>query len=128
MASEEMAKITRKSQSAIRVYCLPEERAVIQYNARRAGLDVSRFLREVGQGYEIHGIVDCEQVLKMSGINGDLGRLGGLLKLWLSDDPRAAKFGPETIRAVLHKIEADADEIGRIMQSVVTRTKSDGFG
>ena len=49
----------------------------------------------------------------------DLGRLGGLLKLWLTDDPRTARFGDATILALLGRIEATQDEMSRLMKSVV---------
>ncbi len=35
---------------------------------------------------------DIEQVQELSQVNGDLGRLGGLLKLWLSMTERARNF------------------------------------
>lgn len=97
-------KITRKNSPPIKVYCLPEERAEIEANARRAGVSVAHYLREVGQGYQV---------------NGDLGRLGGLLKLWLTDDPRTSRFGEATILALLGRIEATQDEMSRLMKSVV---------
>ncbi|WP_439100127.1 conjugal transfer transcriptional regulator TraJ [Citrobacter freundii] len=77
------------------------------------------YLREVGQGYEIKGITDYERVRELARINGDLGRLGGLLKLWLTDDVRTAKFGEATILALLGRIEATQDEMGRVMKAVV---------
>lgn len=66
----------------------------------------ARYLREVGQAYHIFGFVDYEQIRKLTRFNGDLGRLGGLLKLWLADDLRTVQFGQSTILAVLSKIEA----------------------
>jgi hypothetical protein len=36
-------------------------------------------------------------------INGDLGWLGGLLKLWLSNDERATHFGYTQLQVVLGK-------------------------
>ena len=68
-------------------------------------MSVARFLREVGRGYRVRGIVDFEQVRELARINGDLGRLGGLLKLWLTDDVRTARFGEATVQAVLERIE-----------------------
>lgn len=44
-------KPTRKGSNPIKVYCLPEERAAIETNARRAGHSASTYLRLVGQGY-----------------------------------------------------------------------------
>lgn len=113
-------KPTRKSCTPIKVYCLPSEKAVIKENAAAAGKSVSSFLLAVGQGYHISGIVDYEQVRELSKINGDLGRLGGLLKLWLTNDERAARFGDSTIKAVLSRIENTQDEMATIMMSVVT--------
>jgi len=110
---------TRKNSTPIKVYCLPEERALIEQNAAAAGLSLSAFLLAVGQGYEVHGITDYERVRELARINGDLGRLGGLLKLWLTDDVRTAKFGEATILALLDRIDATRDEMGRVMQSIV---------
>jgi hypothetical protein len=112
-------KTTRKGSPPIKVYCLPEERERIEANARAAGLSLSAFLLAVGQGYRVQGITDYEQVRELARINGDLGRLGGLLKLWLTDDVRTAKFGEATIRALLARIEATQDDMGRVMHSVV---------
>lgn len=112
-------KTTRKGSPPIKVYCLPDERERIEANARAAGLSLSAFLLAVGQGYRVQGITDYEQVRELARINGDLGRLGGLLKLWLTDDVRTAKFGEATIRTLLNRIEATQDEMGRVMHSVV---------
>jgi len=110
---------TRKSSPPIKVYCLPEERARIEANAKAAGMSLARFLREVGQGYRVKSVVDYEQVRALARINGDLGRLGGLLKLWLSNDERTAPVGEATLRALLSKIEATQDEMARTMMAVV---------
>ncbi|EHW7386087.1 conjugal transfer transcriptional regulator TraJ [Escherichia coli] len=112
-------KTTRKGSPPIKVYCLPDERALIEENAKRAGMSVGGYLREVGQGYQITGIVDYEHVRELARINGDLGRLGGLLKLWLTDDVRTARFTDATILALLAKIEEKQDELGKVMMGVM---------
>lgn len=103
----------------LRVPVLPEEREEIEQMAQQAGMSVARYLREVGQGYAIKGVVDMGHVREMARINGDLGRLGGLLKLWLTNDERTATFGEATIRAVLNKIEKNQDDLAKVMMSVV---------
>ena len=112
-------RITRKGSPPIKVYCLPEERELIEANAKMAGISVARYLRDVGQGYQIKCVMDYEYVRELVRVNGDLGRLGGLLKLWLTDDPRTARFGDATILALLGRIEATQDEMSRLMKSVV---------
>ncbi|WP_447078076.1 conjugal transfer transcriptional regulator TraJ [Shewanella algae] len=119
MMNDKAKRITRKSSTPIKVYCLPEEKEHIEVQAKRAGMSAARYLREVGQGYKIKGVVDFEQVRELARINGDLGRLGGLLKLWLTDDVRTAQFGQSTILAVLSKIEATQEEMGKVMTKVV---------
>ena len=111
---------TRKGSPPIKVYCLPEERRQIEANANAAGLSLSTYLLNVGIGYQIRGVIDHKQVEELARINGDLGRLGGLLKLWLTDDERTAQFGKATIRAVLSRIEATQDQMIELMKTVIT--------
>lgn len=112
-------KVTRKGSPPIKVYCLPDERAAVQAKADAAGLSLSAYLLRVGMGYEIQGILDHRRVHDLAKVNGDLGRLGGLLKLWLTNDARVAEFTPATIRALLGKIEATQDDLRAVMTQVV---------
>lgn len=112
-------KITRKNSPPIKVYCLPEERSLIESISAQAGLSVSTYLREVGQGYRIQGITDAEQVRELVRVNGDLGRLGGLLKLWLTNDVRVANVGVNTIIAVLKRIETTQEQMSTLMESIL---------
>ena len=70
-------------------------------------------------GYQVRGILDHKRVEELARINGDLGRLGGLLKLWLTDDARAMAFGETTIRAILSRIEDTQTEMHDVMRAVV---------
>jgi hypothetical protein len=108
-----------KRKQHLRVPVFPEEKDLIEQQSRRSGMSVARYLREVGQGYHISGVVDYEQVRELARINGDLGRLGGLLKLWLTNDERTAQFGEGTIRAVLSRILVTQDLMGKVMMTVV---------
>jgi hypothetical protein len=110
--------ITRKAHH-LRVPVLPEEAVEIRRLAAAAGLPVAAYLRNVGLGYRLHGKLDQLRVEELVRVNGDLGRLGGLLKLWLTDDPRTARFGETTILAVLSKIEDTQLQMQRIMRDVV---------
>jgi hypothetical protein len=100
-----MTKPTRKNSPPIKVYCLPEERLQLESQARASCSSLSAYLLHVGLGYRIQGILDQERIDTLHRINGDLGRLGGLLKLWLTDDVRVEAFGEATIRALLSRIE-----------------------
>jgi len=112
-------RITRKSGRHLRVPVLPDEEHEMKRRAAAAGLSVAAYLRNVGLGYEVRGILDHQRVGDLAKVNGDLGRLGGLLKLWLSDDAKVAQFDATTIRVLLGKIEDTQGELRRVMQSVV---------
>ena len=108
-----------KRKHHLRVPVFKAEQSAIEENANRAGMSVARYLREVGMGYQIQGVVDYERVKELAKINGDLGRLGGLLKLWLTDDVRTARFGVDTITAVLDRVVQTQAEMSAVMTKVV---------
>lgn len=97
-------KPTRKHGRHLRVPVLPEEESLIKSNAAQSGLTIAEYLRRVGMGTELKSLADKDAVLELSKINADLGRLGGLLKLWLTDDAKVAHFSDETIRTLLRRL------------------------
>jgi hypothetical protein len=113
----EMKRPTRLRQ--LHVPVLPDEEAAIKKMAASTGLPVAAYLRNVGLGYQVRSILDNKRVEELARINGDLGLLGGLLKLWLTDDQRAAQYGERLIRALLNKIENTMDLMLGIMRTVV---------
>jgi hypothetical protein len=112
-------KTNRKDYQPIKVYCFPDERETIEEQARSTGLSKSSYLLRVGMGYPIRSIVDHRQVEELVRINGDLGRLGGLLKLWLSNEKSIGGIDARTIRETLQKIDRTQDQMVALMQKVL---------
>ena len=117
----EDSKSTRKNSPPIKVYCLPEEARAIKAQARSVGLPVAAYLRNVGLGIEVRSVLDYRRIDDLAKINGDLGRLGGLLKLWLTNDERLPGIRTEEVRGVLAKIEHNQDALRAIIQKVLIR-------
>lgn len=109
----------RKDYPPIKVYCFPDEKQAIEQQAVSTGLSKSSYLLRVGMGYPIRSIVDHHQVEELVKINGDLGRLGGLLKLWLSKDTPIAGIEARTVRETLKKIDTAQDQMLALMQRVI---------
>ena len=103
----------------LKVVVSQAEAAQIAEYAQAADLSVSAYLRRLGLGYEPKSKLDRQLILELIRLNGDQGRLGGLLKLWLTDDERTAQFGKATIRAVLSRIEATQDQMIELMKRVI---------
>ncbi|KTD04009.1 conjugal transfer relaxosome component TraJ [Legionella geestiana] len=95
---------TRKNGRHLRVPVLPDEETQIKANAANAGLSIAEYLRRISLGYQLQSAIDKDHVIQLAKINADVGRLGGLLKLWLTQDKRVAHFDHATIMTLLKKI------------------------
>ncbi len=93
-------------QKRLRVPVLIKEEAEIKAKAQDAGLSVAEYLRNLGLGYQVPSVIDNRQVDALLKINGDLGRLGGLIKLWLTNDERTQLIGKSQLHLTLDSIRS----------------------
>lgn len=100
----EEAKSSKRRQH-LRVPVFPEEKAIISEKASAARLSMAAYLRRVGCGYSVESVVDLEAVNRLLKSSADLGRLGGLLKLWLTSDEHLHRIPAREVRAVLANVE-----------------------
>lgn len=75
----------RRRGKPIEVWVNDEEKAQINARAEQSGLSRSGYLRAVGLNYPIRSVLDLAAVADLAKVNGDLGRIAGLLKLWLTE-------------------------------------------
>lgn len=115
----EKDKTATRKYRHLRVPVLEEEKVIIEQNAKKAGLAVAAYLRNLGLGYRITGIVDNHKVEELIHINADLGRLGGLLKMWLANEDRAKRFGKAHILNILERIDKTQDIMREAIKQVV---------
>lgn len=109
---------TRKNGRHLRVPVLSSEEIQIKSNAATAGLSIAEYLRRISLGYQIQSSVDKDYILQLAKINGDLGRLGGLLKLWLTQDKRVAHFDLHTVKTLLNRIQATQDAMLEVVKKL----------
>ena len=98
----------------------PDEARAIDERARAAGGSRASFLRQLALGYEPRPVVDHDSIQQLLRIAGDLGRLGGLLAMFLKDDRRLERFHGNQVRAA---VEQAVQEV-RDSQSVLRETAS----
>ena len=106
----------RDRKHPLKVVVSAKERETIQENAKAARLSVSAFLRNLGMGHQPSSSFDREAIRKMVKLHADQGRLGGLLKLWLSEQPGKAVSVGE-VRSVLFQIESLQQELARLVMA-----------
>lgn len=81
----------------------------IAASAAQAGLSISQFVRRVCLGLTVESRVDAQAVRELVKLNADMGRIGGLLKMWLaSTDMHAGE-----VRALLDELKVLKDELAR---------------
>ncbi len=115
----------RRRDRSVQFRATAEEVAAITAQARAVGLSVGAYLRAVGTGYQPRSVVDRDQVDAMLRVNGDLGRLGGLLKLWLSDDAKLSQFDRGQIRQAILSALRRIDENQGSLRTVIGRALRD---
>lgn len=76
---------TRPRGTRIDVWVTEGELAELADRADQAGMSRSAYLRTTGLNHKIRSVYDLRAVSDMGKVNGDLGRIAGLLKLWLAD-------------------------------------------
>lgn len=112
----------RRNTQPIRVWVTADEKAGIEEMARSTGNSTSAFLRKVGLGYEVRSILDYSRAQDLVKVNADLGRLGGLLKLWLTNDKRLDGFSQTDLRclilATLNKIESNQAQMRELIKLI----------
>ena len=79
------ARGTRPRRERIEVWVDAQEKAQLSKKAVAAGLSNAAFLRAVGLNAPIQARADLDAVRELVKVNGDLGRVAGLLKLWLAE-------------------------------------------
>ena len=109
---------SRQRNKAIKVWVTPDEKAEIEANADMASQSASSFLRSLGRGYIPPSTLDKKHVLDLAKVNGDQGRLGGLLKMWLTNDERLSPEFGSKIDRVLAEIEKTQEELLRVVTNL----------
>lgn len=67
----------------IKAFVTSEEMSEIQEKAKISGLSMSAFLRALALNQKVRSVLDLHAVTDIVKVNGDLGRVAGLLKLWM---------------------------------------------
>lgn len=80
-----MGSENRQKRKIISVRVELNEYEIIRLMASQCDLAPSTYLRNLGIGHEPKSHLDAQVTIELAKLNADLGRLGGLLKIWLSD-------------------------------------------
>ncbi|MCV4282732.1 plasmid mobilization protein [Pseudomonas capsici] len=112
----------RRRGKPIEVWVTDEEKAAITERAEEAGMSRSGYLRALGLNTPIRSVVDLTAVADLAKVNGDLGRVAGLLKLWLAE-----KYGqgaePVDIESLMVSFRVLKAQVRDLMSRIVYERK-----
>jgi hypothetical protein len=107
-----MGSETRKRTTQIMVRVSPDEKEEIHHVAGQCDLSAPAYLRALGLGYEPKSNIDVQAVEQLAQLHGDLGRVGGLLKMWLSDNLKSGYGQQLNIPDLVNRLLDLQKEIG----------------
>lgn len=105
---------TRPRRERIEVWVTPDEKAELADRAAQGGLSLSAYLRAAGMNHPIRSVLDLRAVAELGKVNGDLGRVAGLLKLWLAEK-RGQGARPVDVEAMMKDFRGLQTELHAIM-------------
>ncbi len=104
------------NKKVLHAYLTPEEYGQIKAMADQAGLSISTFVKRVCVGQGVHSLADQDAVRALLKANADLGRLGGLFKMALTEG-KAGSMAFE-LRQTLRQIEKNQAQVAACCRNV----------
>ncbi|MFT4171139.1 MAG: conjugal transfer protein TraJ [Rhodocyclaceae bacterium] len=104
----------RRKVPPIKVWVTDAEKAEVADRAAQAGLSLSAYMLAAGLNHPIRSVYDLKAVADLGRVNGDLGRVAGLLKLWLAEK-RGQGARPIDVEKMMSDFRILQDELTRVM-------------
>jgi hypothetical protein len=112
---------TRRESTPIKVWVTTAEKAAIAEKATAHSMSISRYLRALGLALPIQCTVDQRAMLDLLKINADLGRLGGLIKLWLTTNESSQSANAQVMQI---KLDRTLNEISALQKKMKERVEA----
>lgn len=112
----------RRRGKPIEVWVTDEEKEAITERANEAGMSRSGYLRALGLNSPIRSVVDLTAVADLARVNGDLGRVAGLLKLWLAEK-RGQGARPVDVEEMMVNFRVLQAQVRNLMSRIVYERK-----
>jgi len=119
--------ILKKRKCFIKMYLTASDRAKIVQAAKDCGMSLSMYIRTFALGNVPVSNMDLDEMSKVMKVHADIGRLGGLLKMFLTNDERLNDMGREmgvaTIDGTLVDIRATQAKLLELVDVVLKKAK-----
>jgi len=113
--TNEQAARPRRKVPPVKVWVTDAEKAKIAERAALSGLSLSGYMLAAGLNHPIRSVYDLKAVADLGRVNGDLGRVAGLLKLWLAEK-RGQGARPIDVEKMMTEFRVIQTELSAIMR------------
>lgn len=112
----------RKRHLKIQVRVSEDELAIIQKHADEFSISAPAMLRKLGLGIEPKSLFDKQVVGEVFKVHADLNRVGGLIKLWLSERdtklPESSGVNVSDLQSLVGRVRSVSDEIRNVISGL----------
>ncbi|MFA5216662.1 DNA transfer protein [Sulfuricurvum sp.] len=116
MSKRKLLDIDTKRLKTITIKVNANEYKIINDKAQSHSLNTSTYLRNLAMNYPVKSMVDRQAVTALLRVNGDLGKVGGLFKMWLM---RNGEYKDDFSGERTYKdIDALVNEIEKLMKDI----------
>jgi hypothetical protein len=116
----------RRTEYVIKIYLKPNDKKRIAQEAREAGMSMSAYARTLALGEKSVASAELTGIADVMKVHADIGRLGGLLKMTLTNDERLNDIGRDmgvaTIDNTLVDIRATQAKLLELTDAVLKKT------
>ncbi len=113
-----MGSESRKRSKIIMVRVSDTEYDSITDIAQQCDLTTAALLRELGLGHQPDSKIDLRAIETLAKLHGDMGRVGGLLKMWLSSKEKQASAKQLKVDTVVHELIELKNEIANVVRQL----------
>lgn len=117
-APKEEAARPRREVPPVKVWVTDADKSEVANRAAQAGLSMSAYLLAAGLNHRTRSVLDLKAVAELAKVNGDLGRVAGLLKMWLAEK-RGQGARAVDVDAMMVEFRKLQGEVRAIMSKVV---------
>lgn len=116
MARRTLLDADTKRMKTITIKVNQSEYESVFKKAESHGISTSTYLRNLGMNYPIKTIIDEKAAASLLKVNSDLGRLGGLFKMWMNRNSEDKENFSD--QRTYKNIDELVDEIERIQKII----------
>lgn len=95
-----------------------DEKNKINIKSQECGLSRSQYIKRTALFFTPKSKIDRQAIFDLKKLHGDIGRVGGLLKMWLSNHEDVALFDKLDVQGLVQEIRQLKQQISKAVEKL----------